>query len=81
METILVPYEKYETLKEDIDIWLQTRGTGTARYGGREGVIKHWLGGDDWCYYTQWTADNDISNTVFLFRKEEDAVEFALRFA
>jgi hypothetical protein len=81
METIVVPYEKYETLKEDIDSWLRTRGQGTARYGGREDVIKHWLGGDDWCYYNQWSEDRTISSTVFLFRKEQDAVEFALRFA
>ena len=81
MEIIVVPCEKYETLREDIEAWLHTRGQGTARYGGREGVIKHWLGGDDWCYYNQWNEDRTISSTVFLFRKETDAVEFALRFA
>ena len=81
METIVVPYEKYDALKEDIDSWLRARGQGTARYGGREDVIKHWLGVDDWCYYTQWDTERTVETTVFLFRKETDAVEFALRFA
>ena len=80
METIVVPQEKYEVLREDIEAWLRTRGQGTARYGGKAGEIRHWLGGDDWCYYTQWDTER-IVGTVFLFRKEEDAVEFALRFA
>jgi hypothetical protein len=81
METILVPYEKYDALKEDIEAWLRTRGTGTARYGGKAGEVTHWLGGDDWCYYTQWDTERTVETTVFLFRRETDAVEFALRFA
>ena len=81
METIVVPQEKYDAFKEDIAAWLQTRGGGTARYGGKAGVINHWLGGDDWCYYTVWDTERTVESTVFLFRKEEDAVEFALRFA
>lgn len=81
MNTIVIPYEKYETLREEIDEWLKTRGRGTARYGGREGVIKHWLGGDDWCYYNQWDRESNVSDTIFLFKNEKDAVEFALRFS
>lgn len=81
MNTIVVPQEKYQTLKEDIADWLKTRGQGTSRYGGKAGEIRHWLGGDDWCYYTQWDTEQTVESTVFLFRKETDAVEFALRFA
>jgi hypothetical protein len=81
MNTILVPYEKYDAFKEDIAAWLKTRGKGTTRYGGKAGEVTHWLGVDDWCYYTQWDTERIVETTVFLFRKEEDAVEFALRFA
>ena len=81
MNTIKVPYSKFEAAKDEIEEWLKTRGKGSARYGGRAGEIKHWLGGDDWCYYNQWDREQAMSDTVFLFRHDTDAVEFALRFA
>ena len=83
---VTVPHHKMETLKSEIESWLsKNAGTGSARYGGREGEIRHWLNGEDWLYYNQWiTGDvEDLGhiNTVFVFRDERVATEFALRFA
>lgn len=71
---------------EDIHIWLQQNaGKGSVRYGGREGEINHWLNGDDWLYYNCYTlGDSDLledQDTVFVFRDEHVATEFALRFS
>ena len=83
---VTVPYNKMETLKSDIEDWLtKNAGIGSARYGGRTGEIRHWLNGEDWLYYNCWTdgdlADYEHTNTVFVFRDERVATEFALRFA
>jgi hypothetical protein len=76
--------EKWNSIRE----FLVTLGNGSSRFGGREGDVDHWLNGDDWCYYDRWNVvDSDqpdsaeqISNTVFVFKNKEHAVEFALRF-
>jgi ABC-type glycerol-3-phosphate transport system substrate-binding protein len=75
-----------EKQKVEIEAWLTANaGRGSARYGGREGTINHWLNGDDWCYYNQWivgdSEDLETKDTVFVFRDEKAATEFALRFA
>jgi hypothetical protein len=72
--------------KTEIEAWLtENAGVGSARYGGKAGHINHWLNGDDWCYYNQWTvgdqADVETTDTVFVFKNEKLATEFALRFA
>ena len=69
-----------------IESWLHVNaGQGSVRYGGREGEIDHWLNGDDWLYYNCYTlGDSDRledQDTVFVFRNEQVATEFALRFA
>ena len=86
MNKVIVPQDKYNAFKDEIKAFLKECGIGTARFGGRIGSINHWLGPDDWCYYDQWetSANPDLEqtvNTVFLFRNEKNAVEFALRFA
>ena len=86
MNQVLVPSEKYDTLRDEINEFLKQCGSGTSRYGGKTGSINHWLGTDDWCYYDQWefnpeTEEEMSFNTVFIFRTEKNAVEFALRFA
>lgn len=75
-----------ETQSDLIEDWLRTNaGKGSVRYGGREGEISHWLNGDDWLYYNCYTlGDSDKladQDTVFIFRNEKIATEFALRFA
>jgi len=69
-----------------IDEWLRTNaGTGSVRFGGREGEIRHWLNGDDWLYYVQYPlAEQTVleeSTNVYIFKNEQIATEFALRFA
>jgi len=83
---VTVPYSKMETLKSEIEDWLtKNSGTGSARFGGRAGEIRHWLNGDNWLYYNQWITgdleDHGHVDTVFVFRDERVATEFALRFA
>lgn len=83
---IRIPYAKMQQHNGRIDEWLRTNaGVGSVRYGGREGEIKHWLGGDDWLYYIQYPmADQsplEESVTVYIFKNEQIAIEFALRFS
>ena len=79
---INVPFKTMETKKDEINSWLKTNaGNGSARYGGREGVISHWLNVEDYCYYNQFTSEADLLDTIFVFRDERVATEFALRFA
>ena len=79
---INVPFKTMETKKDEINSWLKTNaGNGSARYGGREGVISHWLNGEDYCYYNQFNSEADLLDTIFVFRDERVATEFALRFA
>jgi hypothetical protein len=83
---IKIPYKNLSEQHDAIESWLVANaGCGSVRYGGREGEINHWLNGDDWLYYNQYTlGDSDRledSDTVFVFRDERVATEFALRFA
>jgi hypothetical protein len=83
---IKIPYKNLSKYHDEIEAWLRDNaGRGSVRYGGREGEINHWLNGDDWLYYNQYTlGDSDLledSDTVFVFRNEQIATEFALRFA
>jgi hypothetical protein len=82
---IRIKYNKLEGRREDIDQWLRTNaGAGSARFGGREGTIRHWLNGDDWLYYSEFAqAEDQLAETdvVFLFKDERIATEFTLRFA
>lgn len=83
---IRIPYSKMQQHGEKIDEWLRTNaGTGSVRYGGREGEIRHWLNGDDWLYYVQYPMANQApleeSTTVYIFKNEQTATEFALRFS
>jgi hypothetical protein len=83
---IKISYGKMSQKHDEIEAWLQTNaGTGSVRYGGREGEINHWLNGDDWLYYNCYSlGDSDTledADTVFVFRNEQVATEFALRFA
>lgn len=83
---IKISYTKLSEQHDVIEAWLAANaGTGSVRYGGREGEINHWLNGDDWLYYNQYSlGDSDLledSDTVFVFRDERIATEFALRFA
>lgn len=82
---IHVPFKTMQTKKSEIDSWLEANaGTGSARYGGKEGIINHWLNGDDYCYFDQFTTiDGQFTtyDTVFVFREDRIATEFALRFA
>ena len=89
MNTVTVPNTTKQDKEEEITSWLkENAGFGSARYGGKEGHIRHWLNGDDWLYYNQWVGefpgtvdDLDTTSTVFVFRDEKIATEFALRFA
>ena len=83
---IRIPYAKMQQHDGQIDEWLQANaGVGSVRYGGREGKIRHWLNGDDWLYYVQYPiAEQTVleeSTTVYIFKNEQIATEFALRFA
>lgn len=83
---VKVPYKKMSEQHDAIESWLGINaGQGSVRYGGREGEIDHWLNGDDWLYYNCYTlGDSDQlgdQDTVFIFRDEKIATEFALRFA
>ncbi len=83
---IRIPYRKMQQHDGLIDEWLRTNaGTGSVRFGGREGEIRHWLNGDDWLYYVQYPiAEQTVleeSTTVYIFKNEQIATEFALRFA
>ncbi len=83
---VKISYKKMSQNIDAIESWLQANaGTGSARYGGREGEISHWLNGDDWLYYNCYTlGDSDRledQDTVFVFKNERVATEFALRFA
>lgn len=83
---VKVPYKKMSEKTGEIESWLKANaGTGSVRYGGREGEINHWLNGDDWLYYNQYSlGDSDRledQDTVFIFKDEKIATEFALRFA
>lgn len=83
---ITVPYEKMTSKHDEIEEWLsKNAGVGSVRFGGRETEIKHWLNGDDWLYYNAYLlGDQEKSsdaNTVFVFKDERVATEFALRFA
>lgn len=82
---VKVPYKKMSEKTDEIESWLKANaGAGSVRYGGREGEINHWLNGDDWLYYNQYSlGDSDQledQDTVFIFRDERVATEFALRF-
>lgn len=86
---VIVPTEKLSNRMDEVRAFLQKEvGRGSARFGGKEGNINHWLNGDDWCYYDQWEDDPgrdpahgpNVVNTVFVFKNEAHAVEFALRF-
>ena len=82
---IRIPYSKMETQADQVDEWLRTNaGVGSVRYGGREGEIRHWLNGDDWLYYVQYDmsehATLELACTVYIFKDERVATEFALRF-
>jgi hypothetical protein len=83
---IRIPYTKMEKQQDQVDTWLRTcAGVGSVRYGGREGEIRHWLNGDDWLYYVQYAsgaqASLEDSTTIYIFKDEKIATEFALRFA
>ena len=83
---VIVPYAKMTSRHDEIEKWLKDNaGLGSVRYGGRENEIKHWLNGDDWLYYNAYLmGDQDKltdSSTVFIFKDERVATEFALRFA
>lgn len=87
MNKVTVPKETIEGRMDQIRAWLrENAGIGSTRFGGREGHINHWLSGDDWlCYeeYSMAVADDEFTTSqyVFVFRDEKAATEFALRFA
>ena len=87
MNKITIAHEKYQKQTEEIREWLHANaGQGSSRFGGRNGHINHWLNGDDWLYYQEYTASEDEtqiadSQFVFVFKDEKTATEFALRFA
>ena len=83
---IRIPYPKMEKQQDQVDTWLrENAGTGSVRHSGREGEIRHWLNGDDWLYYVQYNmseqATLELAATVYIFKNEQIATEFALRFA
>jgi len=77
-----VPFQTMTAKKAEIFSWLdENAGHGSARFGGREGVINHWLNGEDYCFYNQFSNEYEQLGTIFVFRSERVATEFALRFA
>lgn len=83
---IKINYKRMSEHNEEIHLWLNANaGQGSVRYGGREGEINHWLSGDDWLYYNCYSlGDSDRledQDTVFIFKDEKVATEFALRFS
>ena len=83
---IVISASRMQQMKSEIEAWLAANaGRGSARYGGKDGQIDHWLNGDDWLYYNQYTAGDaenlQESGTIFLFKRSDLATEFALRFA
>lgn len=87
MNKIIIANEKVRYRLDQIESWLHANaGCGAARHGGRVGHINHWLSGDDWLYYQQYSVSEDQTQVadaeyVFVFRDEQVATEFALRFA
>ena len=83
--TIKIKYTKATSQLESIEEWLYANaGVGSSRFGAREGTISHWLNGDDWLYYGEYPADSNVledTDYVFVFKNEQVATEFALRFA
>jgi hypothetical protein len=83
---IVISASRMQQMKTEIEAWLAANaGQGSARYGGRNDQIDHWLNGDDWLYYNQHPV-GDAENlqeygTVFLFKSSELATEFARRFS
>jgi hypothetical protein len=85
MEKIVVSFERMQESRVDMEKWLLANaGVGSARYSGEKGNVTHWLNGDDWAFYNQYTVGDaevvEDQGTVFIFRYESVAVEFALRF-
>jgi len=83
---IRISYPKMEKNSSRIEEWLKANaGKGSLRFGGREGDIKHWLNGDDWLYYNCYSLGDQAklqdADTVFIFKNEQIATEFALRFS
>lgn len=72
---VTVPQRTMETKQIEINLWLEKNaGKGSTRYAGPNNV-RHWLNGDNWLNYEL----DDV--TVFVFKDEQLAVEFALRFS
>lgn len=72
---VTVPQRTMETKQIEINLWLEKNaGKGSTRYAGPNNV-RHWLNGDNWLNYDL----DDV--TVFVFKDEQLAVEFALRFS
>ena len=72
---VTVPQRTMDEKQAEIDQWIKTHaGQGSPRYAGPNNV-RHWLNGDDWLNYEL----DDV--TVFVFKDEQLAVEFALRFS
>ena len=85
MQKVVVSFERMQESREAMEKWLiENAGQGSARYSGQLGNVSHWLNGDDWLYYSQYTMGDlevvEEQGTVFMFRSDSVAVEFALRF-
>lgn len=83
---IKLPYSSLENKIDQIEQWLiENAGSGSIRYGGREGEIRHWLNGEDWLYYIQYQTNEqsklESASAIYIFKDERVATEFALRFS
>lgn len=84
---ITVSQQTIDNQLDEINQWLNLNaGAGCFRHGGRDEHLTHWLNGDDWLYYLEYSTSESDSQSVseqytFVFRDHQVATEFALRFA
>jgi hypothetical protein len=65
----------------DMEDWLKDHvGPGGQRHTTKDGEVNHWLGADDWMYYIEEVTEDPCSARVtFVFRRENDALHFGLK--
>lgn len=87
MIEVKIKPKRYNTEIEDITAWLRENvGKGSERF--RKNT---WMGTDDWFCYTEYSdeavdqlgniVDDAEEDLIFVFRREEDATMFSLKWS
>jgi hypothetical protein len=82
MIEVKIKPERYNTEIADITAWLRENvGKGSERF--RKNT---WMGTDDWFCYTEYARTQDdeegeATGLIFVFRREQDATMFSLRWS